>query len=49
MPSDVYRPAIAELFGALCLAMADRRARFYVFGAQAVVAYGRPRLTADVD
>jgi hypothetical protein len=29
--------------------LADRGLRWYVFGAQAVVAYGRPRLTADLD
>jgi hypothetical protein len=29
--------------------MRERGLRWYVFGAQAVVAHGRPRLTADVD
>ncbi|XYI04185.1 nucleotidyl transferase AbiEii/AbiGii toxin family protein [Sorangium sp. So ce1128] len=29
--------------------MRRRRLRWYVFGAQAAVAYGRPRMTADVD
>jgi hypothetical protein len=29
--------------------MRARRRRWYVFGAQAAVAYGRPRMTADVD
>lgn len=29
--------------------MRRRGRRWYVFGAQAVVAYGRPRMTADVD
>jgi hypothetical protein len=29
--------------------MRKRRLRWYVFGAQAAVAYGRPRMTADVD
>jgi predicted nucleotidyltransferase len=45
----VSRPAAAELLAALCRVMEERHARWYVFGAQAVVAYGRPRLTADVD
>ena len=43
------RPAPAELLAALAGAMAARRWRWYVFGAQAVVVHGRPRLTADVD
>lgn len=38
-----------ELLAALARAFAERRRRWYVFGAQAVVAHGRPRLTADVD
>jgi Nucleotidyltransferase of unknown function (DUF6036) len=29
--------------------MRARRLRWYIFGAQAAVAYGRPRMTADVD
>jgi hypothetical protein len=29
--------------------MRKRRRRWYVFGAQAAIAYGRPRMTADVD
>jgi hypothetical protein len=41
--------SIAELLMALAGVFAARRMRWYVFGAQAVVAYGRPRLTADVD
>jgi predicted nucleotidyltransferase len=45
----VSRPAPAELLAALGRAMAERGWRWYVFGAQAVVAHGRPRLTADVD
>ncbi|WP_438002495.1 nucleotidyltransferase [Sorangium sp. So ce296] len=36
---------LADLAGAL----RRRRLRWYVFGAQAAVAYGRPRMTADVD
>ena len=43
------RPAPAELLAALGRAMAERRWRWYVFGAQAVVVHGKPRLTADVD
>jgi predicted nucleotidyltransferase len=45
----VSRPAPAELLAAFSGAMRERRWRWYVFGAQAVIAYGRPRLTADVD
>lgn len=41
--------APAELLAALARAMRERGWRWYVFGAQAVLAYGRPRLTADVD
>ncbi len=40
---------VGELLKALSGAFAERRLRWYVFGAQAVVAHGRPRLTADVD
>jgi hypothetical protein len=43
----VSRPGVAELLAALNGALAGRR--WYVFGAQAAVTYGRPRLTADVD
>lgn len=49
MPSAASRPAPAELLAALGDAMRVRGWRWYVFGAQAVAAYGRPRLTADVD
>jgi hypothetical protein len=49
MPSAASRPAPAELLAALGDAMRARGWRWYVFGAQAVAAYGRPRLTADVD
>jgi hypothetical protein len=45
----VSRSAPAELLAALAGAFAARGWRWYVFGAQAVVAHGRPRLTADVD
>jgi acetolactate synthase regulatory subunit len=49
MPSRKPRPAVVELLDALDGAMRSARWRWYVFGAQAVVAYGRPRMTADVD
>lgn len=49
MPSAASRPAPAELLAAFGDAMRARGWRWYVFGAQAVAAYGRPRLTADVD
>lgn len=42
------QPAAVELLGALA-PVANRWGRWYVFGAQAVVAYGVPRLSADVD
>jgi hypothetical protein len=45
----VSLPAAAELLAALGRVMRERGWRWYVFGAQAVVAHGRPRLTADVD
>jgi hypothetical protein len=47
--SDVpVPPASAELLRALASVLA-RWGRWYVFGAQAVIAYGVPRLSADVD
>jgi hypothetical protein len=42
-------PAAAELLAALGRAMRQHGWRWYVFGAQAVIVHGRPRLTADVD
>ena len=42
------QPAALELLTALS-GVLDRWGRWYVFGAQAVVAYGVPRLSADVD
>lgn len=42
------QPAALELLAALSRVL-DRRGRWYLFGAQAVVAYGVPRLSADVD
>jgi hypothetical protein len=47
--SDVpVQPAALELLTALAPVLA-RWGRWYVFGAQAVIAYGVPRLSADVD
>ena len=43
------RPAPAEALAAFGGAMEQRGWRWYVFGAQAVLVHGRPRLTADVD
>jgi hypothetical protein len=42
------QPAALELLAALSPVI-DRWGRWYVFGAQAVIAYGLPRLSADVD
>ena len=42
------QPAALELLTALSRVLADW-GRWYVFGAQAVIAYGVPRLSADVD
>lgn len=42
------QPAAVELLAALA-PVAQRWGRWYVFGAQAVVVYGVPRLSADVD
>ncbi|MGH9202388.1 MAG: hypothetical protein ACRD2A_14265, partial [Vicinamibacterales bacterium] len=42
------QPAAVELVTALSAILA-RWGRWYVFGAQAVIAYGVPRLSADVD
>lgn len=42
------QPAALELLTALAPVLA-RWGRWYVFGAQAVIAYGVPRLSADVD
>jgi hypothetical protein len=39
----------AELLSALSEALAELGASWYVFGAQAAVVWGRPRLTADID
>jgi predicted nucleotidyltransferase len=45
----VSLPGTVELLGAMLRATARASLRWYVFGAQAVAVYGRPRLTADVD
>ena len=42
------QPAALELLAALS-GVLDRWGRWYLFGAQAVTAYGVPRLSADVD
>lgn len=42
-------PAVARLLADLDGALGELGCRWYVFGAQAAVAYGRPRMTADVD
>ncbi|HVY49812.1 MAG TPA: nucleotidyltransferase [Minicystis sp.] len=43
------RPAAVEVLAAIDRVLRKARRRWYVFGAQAVLAYGEPRLTADVD
>jgi hypothetical protein len=40
---------VAEVLAAIAATLDGLGATWYVFGAQAVVAYGSPRLTADVD
>lgn len=40
---------VSELLAALSAELARLGSRWYLFGAQAVVLWGRPRLTADVD
>ncbi len=42
-------PAAVRLLADLSSVLADLGLRWYVFGAQAVVVHGRPRLTEDVD
>lgn len=46
MPSP---PGPAELLADLAAALTALGVRWYVFGAQAALVWGRPRLTADVD
>ena len=43
------RTAVASLFRALAPVLEGFGGRWYVFGAQAVMIWGRPRLTGDVD
>lgn len=43
------RRAVAELLQALAAAMAELDLRWYVFGAQAAIVWGSPRLSGDVD
>ena len=47
MPSPATAPA--EVLAVLSRVLADWGALWYVFGAQAVLVWGRPRLTADID
>jgi len=47
VPSPHTAPV--ELLSALAAAFSELRAQWYVFGAQASIIWGRPRLTADVD
>ena len=43
------RTVPAELLSALSAALSELRATWYLFGAQAAIVWGRPRLTADID
>jgi predicted nucleotidyltransferase len=43
------RRAVAEVLRGLAAAMQERGLRWYLFGAQAVIVWGSPRLSADVD
>ena len=43
------RPANVEVLAALAKVLHKRKIRWYVFGAQAAVVYGSPRMTMDVD
>lgn len=47
MPSTRTDPA--ELLASLAKALSGLGAQWYVFGAQAAIIWGRPRMTADVD
>ena len=49
MSSTGPRASIAEVLAAFGRAMRERGARWYVYGGQAVLVYGRPRMTVDVD
>ncbi|MEO8036612.1 MAG: nucleotidyltransferase [Acidobacteriota bacterium] len=41
--------AVAEILRSLAAAMKERGLRWYLFGAQAAIIWGSPRLSADVD
>jgi len=43
------RGAVVELLGTLAKVLSARGIRWYVFGAQAAMVWGRPRFSADVD
>lgn len=43
------RGAVTDLLAALASAMRSREIRWYLFGAQAAMVWGRPRFSADVD
>jgi Nucleotidyl transferase of unknown function (DUF2204) len=43
------RRVVADLLEALAAAMEERGVRWYLFGAQAAIVWGSPRLSADVD
>ena len=47
MPSSHTAPV--DALAALGAAFSQLRAQWYVFGAQAAIVWGRPRLTADID
>jgi Nucleotidyltransferase of unknown function (DUF6036) len=42
-------PDVTDLLEALAAAMGERGVRWYLFGAQAAIVWGSPRLSADVD
>jgi hypothetical protein len=45
----VSSQTVTDLLGALAGVMDDQRVRWYLFGAQAAIVWGSPRLSADVD
>lgn len=49
MPSGASPPAVVEALRAVGRAMRTLGRKWYVFGAQAAIFYGRPRMTADID
>lgn len=44
-----HEQPVGDLLAAFSAVMRSRGARWYLFGAQAVIVWGRPRATADVD